>query len=285
MSKVSPAPWRALPPVILFSLLSAWTADAIKGVPPFVDWLSPESRYIPVEVKILIAVVLLVSLCSNVFWLYRIRKVWRLPPRVLSQREGSESRKVLVMGLSTPPERVKGFDLGGSNSILIHHHATGNMLEIPRLEDAMENMQGHNWQQSLRAINPHARTTLALLVVVPSSGAGGSSQFTSQFQQWIKHYQTIGAWQPFNIEIAPAVDYEAFEALQGAYVGALKYAEKMGFREEDMVIDVTAGQKTNSVAAAMVTLTSEVDFQYVQTASPFSIVTYSVISEGPRDPG
>ena len=285
MRSTRPAPWRALPPVVLFALLSAWTADALKGAPPFLDWLSPEARSLSVQTKVFVALVLLALLCATVYWLYRIRRVWRLPPRVLEERPGGVPRKVLVIGLSPPPARVKGFELGTTTSIVLHEDAPGELLKIHSLALAKTDMAGHNWQQSLRAVDHHAKDKLELLIVVPSSGTGGSGHYTDQFRDWMEHYKANGGWKPFAIEVAPAVNYESFADLQDAYMAAIRLAEKEGFGESDVVIDVTAGQKTTSIAAAMVTLTTDANFQYIQTGAPFGPITYSILSEGPRDPG
>ena len=285
MKTVRPAAWRAVLPVISFVLFGAWTADALKGATPFLDWLSPEARNLIPQPKLLVAVVLLVLFFCNTYWLYRARKVWRLPPRVLNEKTDADPRKVLVMGLSLPPKSVKGFDLGSGTSVVLYKDAPGDLLPIHSLASAMADMRNHNWQQSLRAVNYHAKTTLELLIVVPSSGDDGSGHFTDQFKQWMAHYQKSGDWKPFEIEIAAAVNYEALNVLQIAYTSAIGLAGMKGFKESDVVIDVTAGQKTTSIAAAMVTLTSDADFQYVQTGKAPKIQTYSVLSEGPRDPG
>jgi CRISPR-associated protein (Cas_Cas02710) len=285
MSSRSPAPWRALPPVVLLALLGAWTADALKGATPFLDWFGLDPKTFSMEGKVGIAILLLALLCGTVYWLYRIRRVWRLPPRVLEQREGAVSRKVLVVGLSIPPPRIKAFDLGDGKFVELHPTADGLTLSVATVDAALKEMQGHNWQQSLRSIHPHAKEKLELLVIVPSSG-DGSGQFINQFRKWLQHYQGTAQWRAFEIQVVdPAVDYEDFKEVQLAYMKAVQLAEEKGFSELDVVIDITAGQKPNSIAAAMVTLTSQVDFQYVQTAKPNKLITYSVVSEGLRDPG
>ena len=232
----------------------------------------------------LIAFALLGSFCSAVYWLYRIRSAWRLAPRLLKQQQGGQPRRVLVLGLSTPPEQVRGFDLGNGASIELHHQVAGELLEIHTLENATTSMQRHPWQQSLRAIDHHARETLELLVVVPSAGSGGSGHYTEQFEQWIRHYQKTGNWKRFEIRTLAAVDYEHFQDIQDAYMGALRFAETRSYGESDVVLDITSGKKPSSIAAAMVTLATDVEFQYVQTEPPFGLVTYSVVSEGLRDP-
>ena len=286
MRSTRPAPWRALPPVVLFALLSAWTADALKGAPPFLDWLSPDARNVSVPLKVLVAVVLLTLLVGTVYWLYKIRGVLRLEPQVLEERVGGEPRKVLVIGLSTPfPKTKKGFDIGGGKFIVLYPDPATELIKVESVTAAKDDKSGHNWQQSFRAVNHHARDRLELLIVVPSSGSGGSGHFTDQFKAWMKHYQAIGDWKAFDIEIAPAVNYETFADLQDAYMAAIRLAKRKGFDESDVVIDITAGQKPTSIAAAMVTLTSAADFQYVQTAGDFKTITYSVVSEDRRDPG
>lgn len=278
--------WRALIPVILFVLFGAWTADAIKGAPPFLDWFGESIRNTP-GIKLVFALVLLAGLCATAYWLHRSRSAWGAPARLLDQRPGGEPRKVLVVGLSKPSKEIKGFDLGKDASIILYKDATGDLLKIHSLDDALENMQQdevrHNWQQSLRAVNHHAKEQLKLLVVVPSSGNDGSGQHTEQFKAWMNHYKHTGRWKNFDVETVTAANYEHFKELQDSYIAAIRLAEKMGFKESDVVIDVTAGQKTTSIAAAMVTLTTEADFQYIQTAKPFEPITYSVVSESRRD--
>ena len=277
-------PWIALVLGVSFVLLGAWTADAFKGATPFLDWLSPEARNLNPLTKLSIAIVLVVLLAGNTYWLYRVREVLRLPPRVLEEKKKGKHRKVLVIGLSLPPKTVRGFDLGGGKAIVLYKDAPGDLLPIHSLDGAMADMRRHNWQQSLRAVDYHAKTMLELLIVVPSSGNEGSGHFTDQLKQWMLHYQTAAAWKPFKIEICPAVNFEGLKDLQDAYTSAIRLAEKNGFKESDVVIDVTGGQKTTSIAAAMVTLTSEADFQYVQTEGSHDTITYSVTSEDRRDP-
>ena len=277
-------PWIALVLGVSFVLLGAWTADAIKGATPFLDWFSPDARNPPVQIKIGMAIFLLALLFGNVVGLYRLRKAW-LPIRVLKEKAESSPRKVLVMGLSQPDEGVKGFDFGDGSSLVLYDNASGSLIPVHSLANAMAGMGRHRWQQSLRTVDFHAKTKLELLIVIPSNGRFGSGQFTNQFKDWITRYQSSGDWKPFQIEIVAAVDYEGVADLQSAYTAAIRLAETKDFKEADVVIDVTAGQKTTSIAAALVTFTSEADFQYVQTGGTNKTLTYSVTSEDRRDQG
>ncbi len=53
--------------------------------------------------------------------------------------------------------------------------------------------------------------------------------------------------------------------------------------EEDIIIDVTGGQKTTSIAGAVITLNSQVSFQYVQTNEPYKIMAYDVMIHSRTD--
>ena len=72
------------------------------------------------------------------------------------------------------------------------------------------------------------------------------------------------------------VDFEQFNEMKNTLHTGITAMKKLGFREEDMIIDVTGGQKTTSIAGAVVTLFSKVTFQYVQTSTPHKVIKYDV---------
>jgi hypothetical protein len=57
---------------------------------------------------------------------------------------------------------------------------------------------------------------------------------------------------------------------------AVSVCEKEGYDEDDIIIDVTGGFKTASIAGAMVTLNRHVCFQYVGTVPPFNCWVYNI---------
>ena len=52
--------------------------------------------------------------------------------------------------------------------------------------------------------------------------------------------------------------------------------------ERDIMIDVTGGIKTASIAGASITFNSQVMFQYVQTQPPYEVYAYDVLTRLPR---
>lgn len=59
----------------------------------------------------------------------------------------------------------------------------------------------------------------------------------------------------------------------------IQIVKEEGAEENDIIIDVTGGQKTASIAASLATLHNKVTFQYVQTNPPYEVFAYDVISE------
>lgn len=281
--------WKPLLAAISFTLLGAWTADALKGATPFLDWLDPTQRTLALGCRIAIAGVLLIALATSVYGLYASRRVW-LPVRTLGQTTGHKvrRRKVLVLCLSTPQKQFAGIQLSSSSTIELTPGGEKGYLSLAcaKKDCAKDALSGLNWQQGLRAIQPHAQGQLAHLLIVPSkskTGDPGSDQFAAKFKQWIAHYQKdpTNAWTDFSIEVRPAVDYEDFHQLHSAFVQVLHWTRQNKLDESDVVFDITSGQKPTSIAAAMVTLASGADFQYVQTTAPFDTVTYAVVAESP----
>lgn len=135
-----------------------------------------------------------------------------------------------------------------------------------------------NWTQALRALYPHlgdGEEKLNRLVVLGSPGRDGSACQRVVFRELLGSYVP-----PSIIDIsAPAVDFLDFQVLSDAVRRAMDDALEHCQRDaaigvststerptqKDIVIDVTGGEKTASIAAAAVTLSSEASFQYVST--------------------
>ena len=106
----------------------------------------------------------------------------------------------------------------------------------------------------------------------------GSKGDTGSFKDLNKAKAFIGKYLN-NIKIIKhdrAVDFENFDMLVKALEKAILLLKKHDLSERDIVIDVTGGHKTTSIAGAMITINSVVTFQYVQTLPPFKVWGYDV---------
>lgn len=121
-----------------------------------------------------------------------------------------------------------------------------------------------NWQQILRALYPH-RDSLVEVHLIGSPDKDnkpgtGSQAFAQDAERLIKTYRP-------KVEVITqpqAVDFEDFNAVVSVIGDTLEELKKK-YSEDDIIIDITGGQKTASIAAATVTLNSQMHFQYVKT--------------------
>jgi hypothetical protein len=135
-----------------------------------------------------------------------------------------------------------------------------------------------SWQQFLRGIRPHINT-LEMVYLVGSSGESGSFQSLGHAANLLASYK-----YDVKIELHPEpVDFENFVNLQKAIMRGADLMIKGDLRihEEDVIIDVTGGQKTTSIAGAAVTLSKSVAFQYVQTNKPNEVIEYDLEMRSP----
>jgi hypothetical protein len=131
-----------------------------------------------------------------------------------------------------------------------------------------------NWQQLLRAIVPHVHdATLQRLHLIGSPGVSGSFEQLPLCQQVLAHYLP-------QVQIVPErdpVDFEDFNALVHCMRRIIQDEKRSGMSERDIIIDVTGGIKTASIAGASITFNSQVMFQYVQTQPPYEVYAYDVL--------
>lgn len=157
------------------------------------------------------------------------------------------------------------------------------------------------WQQLLRALKPHEHQ-LKSVWLVGSRGENGS------FRQLPKCRRLLQAVLGNDVKIfiegkglisdefsdqmardrsSEAVDFEDFDEISKRLDGLFRRIVSKPYSqpESGIVIDVTGGQKTTSIAAAALTLKSDVVFQYVQTGGEEVLIYDAVWVEKPSTDG
>jgi hypothetical protein len=76
-----------------------------------------------------------------------------------------------------------------------------------------------------------------------------------------------------------AWDFEDYEELYDALLKMMTIFNNSGVRESEVMIDVTGGQKPNSVVGALLTVNRRAKFQYVQTNDPYDVIAYDLMTE------
>jgi hypothetical protein len=140
-----------------------------------------------------------------------------------------------------------------------------------------------NWQQLLRALQPHAATLERVYLIgsADSGGQDGSHRFLGEAAALVRLYFPEGG-RLGGVDWAPEpVDFDDVRALMRAMArGIESLTGETGLAEEDVVIDVTGGMKTTSIAGAVMTLNGAVTFQYVHTSRGDEVWEYDLLHKG-----
>jgi hypothetical protein len=70
--------------------------------------------------------------------------------------------------------------------------------------------------------------------------------------------------------------------LSGGLADLLDYFRSERIRNKQVMVDLTGGQKVNSVVAAAITFNRHIKNQYVQTNEPWKVIGYDIVWE-PRE--
>lgn len=143
-------------------------------------------------------------------------------------------------------------------------------LESSLGEFTKQDLKSNNlpWQQTLRGIEAHSKR-LKRVYLIGSAGETGSHNNISDCSNLIMHYCS-------EVKVTPwknAIDFEDIELLCKSLTAAIKDAA-IEYSEHEIMIDATGGQKTTSIAAALVTINNAaLEFQYVSTSKPHEVLS------------
>ena len=208
--------------------------------------------------------------------LYRHRRRF-LPVRSLSRTASSSNPYSHLILIISPPLPEPSFP----QDQLFPPTIGTVTLGAGSLDDDIESLKAvrWNWQQLLRALRAlKDSSTLKYIYLIGSS----SSPDSKGSYDWLEPCKAlIGNYFPETgvVKYEKPVDFENLRDLMDAINAIIQIAKEEGAQERDIIIDVTGGYKTASIAAALATLHNKVTFQYVQTNPPYEVFAYDVISE------
>jgi hypothetical protein len=240
----------------------------------------------------------------SLFFLFETEHL--LPERFLKQRElslnGVSGVKHLILPLTAPniaPQIEDGktvFKDGEANSVAL----TG---ELQKDIELLGTLNRCNWQQMLRAIQPHCKT-LQSVWIIGSNGTndnsplqgrlepevqteGGSVGYAEIARKMISKYLNSDAKvhcckikSTANSNGLKFQDYFAVEQLVLAVIAKIKKTFR-GASEADIMIDTTGGLKSTSIVGAAITFRRQTRFQYIDTGGSNTPYVYDVIFESP----
>jgi hypothetical protein len=271
--------FKNIPLVGIIALLStivtgSWVADGLKGEALFSEWF-PDLK----EWKLLATLGALMLFLLSIIWLYNYRKVF-LAVKTLEQLYSCKPHACLILLMSTPNIVPSGFSFPLKIIDKSGYETTLKGVSLKEDIEALNSINYWNWQQLLRGIIPH-QSSLKYPYLIGSKDSGrmkGSFGFLDNAETLIKKYCPY-VKKIFKAEVP--VNFEDLKELTKIIYTAVQELKELKIDEEDIIIDVTGGQKTTSIAGAVVTLNSQVTFQYVQTNEPYNVVAYDVVIQSP----
>ncbi len=157
----------------------------------------------------------------------------------LSVLRNEESMKEVIRNLKAGKESLKNFDL--------------NRFE--------------RWRMPYEAISYHLPKLENVVVIT-------SNRSSPQFSTFKELVRTVFP-KDLNVEERKLKSFESVKEIFKEINSIYKALKNSGIKERDVIIDVTGGQKTNSIAAAFMTLYYDREFQYVSTQN-YKVKSYDV---------
>lgn len=258
-------PWSALLAAVATLLLGGLAVNTITGSYPLQDFF-PCVRAHPL---LTLATVLLLFVASSVLLLHQRRKL--LAVRHLAQHLARPHRGLVIL-LSSPKPVLQADERG--------FVAGGAPLASMGLKAATIALAGHNWQQILRGIGPHAEVVERVYLI----GSDKTPRFSASFAEIENAGKLIRPYLPRLCSVGHvgrAVNFEQLDDLLAAIGEAVDALCAPGLTRRQITVDVTGGQKTTSIAGAVFTLNSRITFQYVQTDDPYDVIEFDLEIEAP----
>lgn len=195
----------------------------------------------------------IVSLAILLFIGFRLKKAIKYKGKIEVKSETLSPVKVLAVFLSPLYRKLKSND--------IEQALTNKTF-------SKDTLTGTEWEMVIRAIEHHSEKLKVLYVL--------TSQMTSPL---IPLFKQVVNKLFLSIEVREFKDRgiefqdikEVFESVEELY----NRVKEEGYKEEEIIVDVTGGQVTNSIAGAIATLTFGRKFQYVSTRDK-KVISYDI---------
>ena len=286
--------------IICFTLTAGWAGDALKGDDVFkwifelalpATWGSktpPPYHWWRLAFG---AISLGIAVCLAWAGLKRVEGMFQIDVKI-DRGSNRKSAKMLIFIVSTIS---RGFSIylntagkvvirqeNTSNASATELELTGNIVSDIAAISLRFPKAPFNWQQQLRGLHEHLRFSdrrLEKIVYVGSKSGLNSdgSDLQLEMMRLMMGQYLVGIDQTAE-RIA---DFSLFDELREVLRTTIKEGVAAKYAESDIVIDITGGTKTASIAGASATLEGNVQFQYVETAtSSPAVYVYHIVGTG-----
>jgi hypothetical protein len=185
----------------------------------------------------------------------------------------------------------------GSTAFAWTHDLGRDLATLGRIKTKFPDLPPWSWEQTLRGLHYQAagnRKFCRLVVVASDRSLPQLPEFvahvTRYFPDWSIVLQTLvrrnDTYDLVDVRTVgnsdslagAGVPFEDFDEQATALRQALAQLRREGYRDRDVMIDITGGQKPTSAVAAAVTFNTDIRIQYVQTNPPWQVLGYDLIA-------
>jgi len=238
---------------------------------------------------------------SLVVKFYRNRNKF-FPPRTKRfSNKDAEKRKHLFLFLSTiSPNIEETSGIPDKLELLFSNIAEDlEIMKKAKESEEKENKVQWNWEMPLRAINHHLKMPLETITLICSEKSLDQAHLFLNICRKYNELNNIHFYlllqkkcEPKHLDVAfinrandfkydkfidfQGLDFENFDKLTDAFVYLLGL-KIFKNAEEDIMIDITGGQKPTSIVGAAITFNKKIKAQYIQTSGENRALSYDVI--------
>lgn len=236
--------WQAIGFAVCLVLFGEWFPDGIEDFLSYLQAASMQMGLVPWAINWKLAL-------SIVFILIVLFTIKFLPKntQIKVHADQPRTRKVLAIFLST-------FGPWSQNQKETYQNIDELKVVVGSDEFDRERINRTNWAMPLSAIEYHKKTLREVLVFT-------SSDSSSQFKVFQDLIMRLHPSLKIKEMVSGGSDFEDIETAFNGVNRLYKNAIASGYNEKDILVDVTGGHKTNSIAAAMATLAAGREFQYL----------------------
>jgi hypothetical protein len=234
--------------------------------------------------KLQIGYILFFSLMVWIFYYWK-PIFFRPRTRYLTNRP-PKPRKHLILFLSDIDTRNNKYTDGIPEGLILSDDLDEDITAMVAFKEA--NPPGWRWEMPLRSLRYHSER-LETISFVCSRESVIQVHWLLNICKRYKQLEEVSYFLfdqnqhkliPAPSEIADSkqgLNFESFDELSKAMWMLIRKYLKDNQPEKDIIIDFTGGQKVTSVVAAAVTFNRKIKAQYVQTKSPWDVLSYDVI--------
>lgn len=239
--------WHAVVYTALLFIAGGWLPN---GIADFIKYLTGDWSLWTVNYQLTGSVVILI------LFGVQLKKIVHAPGKIEVSNDPPEPVKVLGVFLST-------FNLFNSAQSLgeIVKGKEKEFLEKALSEHIVkrETLDGTTWEMPLKALEFH-KSRIETLYLFTSSGGKGTTADSDLFVRLVKVlYPNISVSEL----VSGGLDFENIKEIFNAVEDLYTHAITSGYKEKDVLVDITGGKKPNSIAASIATLAAGRKFQYI----------------------